>query len=293
MPSRGGKQLFVYKEGSIHPHREGCAAPMKQLSLIALAIVGVVPWPRVVSAQLASPAAQEATRQECLRLGGTMNTASGDCVLRQAAPASAAQQPDIVTPRPSAAPPPPAAPVTLNPFPARGDTLDDWCMTAKLPSSIAICSEPELRVLTIERRRAYDDAKARLTSDQQTVLLADQHGWVKIYPQACGLSPSVAPPLPLAPGLKDCMARGWASAGGVSTGLCGSISRPSRNSQAADSGTPAVSAIGLARRPRSNSARVPAAGRDDEYREWRMRLAAGRSRTATGPSRAAAGRYRG
>jgi hypothetical protein len=36
--------------------------------------------------------AQEATRQECLRLGGTMNT-SGECVLQQAAPAPAAMPP--------------------------------------------------------------------------------------------------------------------------------------------------------------------------------------------------------
>ena len=48
-------------------------------------------------------------------------------------------------------------------FPVLGDGLNNWCKTVKLPSSIAICSEPELRALTVERQQAYDEARARLT----------------------------------------------------------------------------------------------------------------------------------
>lgn len=91
--------------------------------------------------------------------------------------------------------------------PARADALDSWCPQAKLPSSIAICSDPELRALTIERQHAFDEARARVGETGAPALLADQNGWVKSYPTSCGLVPGVAPTLPLAPQIKDCMAR--------------------------------------------------------------------------------------
>src|SRR5678809_1407964 len=34
--------------------------------------------------------------------------------------------------------------------------LDEWCAQVTLPASIAICSDPDLRVLAIERQRAFD-----------------------------------------------------------------------------------------------------------------------------------------
>jgi hypothetical protein len=58
----------------------------------------------------------------------------------------------------------------------------------------------------MERGRAFDEAKSRLPLDQQKALLFDQKGWVASYPQACGVARDVAP-LPLAPAIKDCMAR--------------------------------------------------------------------------------------
>jgi uncharacterized protein YecT (DUF1311 family) len=98
-----------------------------------------------------------------------------------------------VAPQPYGATPPASqGPIQLVPqaarpnFSALGDGLDDWCKTAELPSSIAICSDRELRALVLERQRAYDEAKARLNPDQQKALLADQNGWVRTYPQACG-----------------------------------------------------------------------------------------------------------
>ena len=90
---------------------------------------------------------------------------------------------------------------------AHADPFDDWCKTARLPSSIAICSDPDLRALAQERQHAYDDANARLSPDRQKALLADQNGWVKSYPLACGLAQDAAPPLPLAPAIKACMAQ--------------------------------------------------------------------------------------
>lgn len=86
------------------------------------------------------------------------------------------------------------------------DPLDDWCKTARLPSSVALCSDPELRALAQERQRAFDEARARLSPEEQKALLADQDAWVRSYARACGLS-DTPPALPLAPQIKSCMAR--------------------------------------------------------------------------------------
>jgi hypothetical protein len=75
---------------------------------------------------------------------------------------------------------------------ARADPMDDWCRTVKLPSSIAICSDPELRALTAERQQVYDETNARLDPAGQTALLADQTGWVRLYTATCGLAPQRA-----------------------------------------------------------------------------------------------------
>jgi hypothetical protein len=42
---------------------------------------------------------------------------------------------------------------------ALADPMDDWCKTVKLPSSIAICSDSELRALTLERQQAFNLAR--------------------------------------------------------------------------------------------------------------------------------------
>jgi TonB family protein len=91
-------------------------------------------------------------------------------------------------------------------FAALSDGLDDWCKTVSLPSSIAICSDRDLRALVLERQHAYDEAKARLDADRQKALLADQNSWVRSYARACGLGDD-PPSLPLAAALKDCMAQ--------------------------------------------------------------------------------------
>jgi uncharacterized protein/predicted aspartyl protease len=90
---------------------------------------------------------------------------------------------------------------------AAADQLDSWCPQAKLPSSIAICSDPELRALAIERQHAFNDARARIGEAKASVLLADQNAWVALYPKACGLASDTPPSLPLSSPLKDCMAR--------------------------------------------------------------------------------------
>src|SRR5947209_5393558 len=56
--------------------------------------------------------------------------------------------------------------------------LDAWCSQAKQPSSIALCSDAELRELAIQRNRAFDAARSRLSVDAYNALLRDQNGWV-------------------------------------------------------------------------------------------------------------------
>jgi hypothetical protein len=90
---------------------------------------------------------------------------------------------------------------------ANADQLDAWCAQVKLPSSIALCSDPELRALAEERQRAFDEARGRIGKERANQLLDDQKGWVASYPRACGIAPNVPPPLPLAPEVRDCMVR--------------------------------------------------------------------------------------
>jgi uncharacterized protein YecT (DUF1311 family) len=124
-------------------------------------------------------------------------------------PAPAAPQPYWAQPPRSQGPvpsmPQSGPPIAGNGVPMLGDNLDQWCSQVKLPSSVAICSDRELRALAIERQDAFDAAKARLSPDQQKALLADQNGWVRTYPRTCGLT-DAPPSLPLAPAIKDCMA---------------------------------------------------------------------------------------
>jgi hypothetical protein len=90
-------------------------------------------------------------------------------------------------------------------FPARGDALDEWCKAVTSALSAAQCGDDELRVLAIERLRAFDEARSRLSWDQQKTLAADQNGWAMSSPQACGLQTNEPPSFPLAPGLRGCL----------------------------------------------------------------------------------------
>jgi hypothetical protein len=75
--------------------------------------------------------------------------------------------------------------------------LDNWCAEVKQPSSIALCSDRELRDLAIQRNRAFDAARARLNADTYSALLRDQKGWVRSYSTACGINETQPPTLPL------------------------------------------------------------------------------------------------
>ncbi len=89
----------------------------------------------------------------------------------------------------------------------RGDALDEWCKGSTTALLTAICGDDQLRALALERLHAFDDAKSRLTPDQQKTLIDDQNEWALSYPTACGLNADVQPSLPLDPSLRDCLAK--------------------------------------------------------------------------------------
>jgi hypothetical protein len=85
--------------------------------------------------------------------------------------------------------------------------LDSWCAQAKLPSSVALCSDPELRELAIQRNKAFETARYRLSVDAYNALLRDQNGWVRSYSTSCGISGTQPPALPLSAETLGCLKR--------------------------------------------------------------------------------------
>jgi uncharacterized protein YecT (DUF1311 family) len=173
---------------------------------MAMRFVLALPAFVLVAISAADAAAQGRPAYYCDPLHVYSPPYTGNCPVpwRPVAP-PVAPQPYGATP-PASQEPIQSVPQAARPnLPALGDGLDDWCKTVALPSSIAICSDRELRALVLERQRAYDGAKAGLNPDQQKALLADQNEWVRTYPRTCGLTDAPSS-LPLAPAIKDCMA---------------------------------------------------------------------------------------
>jgi uncharacterized protein len=68
------------------------------------------------------------------------------------------------------------------------------CSGITLSSSIVICSDPDLTRLADERQQIYNEARSRLTPDQQNALWEDQKAWVRSYATACGSRPIILRP---------------------------------------------------------------------------------------------------
>jgi uncharacterized protein len=81
------------------------------------------------------------------------------------------------------------------------------CDKVALPSSLVICADPELRAIADERQQVYGEVWARLDSDQQRALRADQNRWVRDYSTACGVAPDFPPPLPPTQSVIECFKR--------------------------------------------------------------------------------------
>lgn len=93
--------------------------------------------------------------------------------------------------------------------PAQADPaeLNSWCAQVKQPSSIALCSDPELRQLAIDRNHAFEAARARLSPEAYSRLLREQKTWVRSYSAGCGIDIIVPPTLPLQPEVLSCLKR--------------------------------------------------------------------------------------
>jgi hypothetical protein len=69
---------------------------------------------------------------------------------------------------------------------ALGDDMSDiadWCATkATAPSSVIICSDPELRRMAVTRNKIFADARAALSVDKMNELTVSQNHWIMSTP---------------------------------------------------------------------------------------------------------------
>src|SRR6266851_10308552 len=79
------------------------------------------------------------------------------------------------------------------------------CEGITLPSSIVICSNPELTRLADERQQVYNETRSRLTPEQQAALWEDQKAWVRRYATTCGVPPDSPPPVPAPALVTECL----------------------------------------------------------------------------------------
>jgi predicted aspartyl protease/uncharacterized protein len=78
------------------------------------------------------------------------------------------------------------------------------CVGVTFPSTVVICSDPELMRLTDERQAAINEARARIGEAAWSALWEDQKRWVRSYATACGVPPDQAPPNPVPASIKEC-----------------------------------------------------------------------------------------
>jgi uncharacterized protein len=81
------------------------------------------------------------------------------------------------------------------------------CTGVTLPSSLVICSDPELIRLADERQEAINEARGRIGEDRWPELWENQKAWVRSYATACGAPPDRPPPLPVSATIRACFSR--------------------------------------------------------------------------------------
>jgi S1-C subfamily serine protease/uncharacterized protein len=78
------------------------------------------------------------------------------------------------------------------------------CVGVRLPSTIVICSDPELMRLADERQEAINEARGRIGEEAWPQLWEDQKDWVRSYATACGVPQDRPAPIPVPPAIKAC-----------------------------------------------------------------------------------------
>ena len=87
------------------------------------------------------------------------------------------------------------------------------CQGVTMPSSLVICSDPELMRLADERQQAINAVRwkqtgeNRLSPEDDKRLLADQNAWVRSYATACGVPPEQPAPMPVPLAVRECFAK--------------------------------------------------------------------------------------
>ena len=81
------------------------------------------------------------------------------------------------------------------------------CDKVQLPSSLVICSDPDLLAIADERTQVYRELWAHLDADQRETLKADQNRWVREYANNCGVPQEVPPRLPTSVAVRECFKR--------------------------------------------------------------------------------------
>ena len=85
-----------------------------------------------------------------------------------------------------------------------GTTAAFECAGVTLPSTIVICSDPELMRLADERQAAMNEARARIGEDRWPELWENKKAWVRSYATTCGIPPDRPPQIPVPVSVKEC-----------------------------------------------------------------------------------------
>ena len=81
------------------------------------------------------------------------------------------------------------------------------CAGVTFPSTVVLCSDPELKQLADERQVAINEARVRIGEGAWPTLWEDQKRWVRSYATACGVPPDRPPPNPVPTSVIECFKR--------------------------------------------------------------------------------------
>jgi uncharacterized protein len=94
--------------------------------------------------------------------------------------------------------------LTLAPTLGNGTAKAFDCADVTLPSSIVICSDPELMRLADERQEAINEARERIGEEAWSELWENHKAWVRSYALACGIPQDRPPPMPVPKSILGC-----------------------------------------------------------------------------------------
>ena len=79
------------------------------------------------------------------------------------------------------------------------------CAGVTLPSTLVICSDPELMRLDDERQEAINEARGRIGEEAWPALWENQKAWVRPYATACGVPPGRPLSFPVSASVRACL----------------------------------------------------------------------------------------